>query len=87
VHQEIRMKLTGHSSVSLRGTTWETHGRLQGAPPASAGPRKIIQAYCQQAEGCFGGLGALWKAGQRRLALSGGQGTAPPARCERLPRA
>jgi len=35
------------------GDSWDSHGRLPGAPPASAGPRNISQAYGQQAEGSF----------------------------------
>jgi hypothetical protein len=50
---------------------------LLGALPASAGPRNIGQAYGQQAEGSFPVLGPLWKVGQRRLALSGGQDCPP----------
>jgi hypothetical protein len=39
----------------------------------STGPRNMIQPYDQRAKDGFSGLGPLWKAGQRELALSGGQ--------------
>ena len=71
----------------VKGDSWDSHGRLLGAPPASAGPRNISPAYAQRAEGSFPVLGPLWKTGRRRLALRGGRRTDRPAMCERFPRA
>jgi len=35
------------------GDSWDSHGRLPGARPASAGPRNISPAYGQRAKGSF----------------------------------
>ena len=55
----------------------ESHGRLLGPPPTSAGPHNISQAYGRRAEGSFPVFGPLWKVGKRQWALSGGQDCPP----------
>ena len=44
-------RLLGQGRVM--GHSWESHGRLLGAPPASSGPHNISQAYGEWAEGRF----------------------------------
>jgi hypothetical protein len=53
---------------------------LLGAPPASARPRNISQAYARRAESGFPVFGLLQMAGKRLLALSGRRRAARPAR-------
>jgi hypothetical protein len=60
-------------------------GRLPGALPTSAGPCNLSQACCKRPKGSLSGLGVLWKTGQRRLVLGGGQRIARPALCEGFP--
>src|ERR1035437_6160762 len=71
----------------VMGESSAIHGRLLGAPPATAGPRNISHAYGQRAEGSFRVFGPFWKVGERRWALSGRQRTARPDLFERFPRA
>src|ERR1019366_7500416 len=52
---------------------------LRGAPPVSAGPRNIIQAYGIWAESSFPVFGPVWRVGERRLALTGGRNAVRPA--------
>ena len=59
---------------------------LLGAPPASAEPSNISQAYGEAAKRNFPVFGPLCDEGKRRLALSGGKGIIP-AIYERLARA
>src|ERR1035437_3314457 len=77
---------TGAPKANMGASPGITLG-LQRAPPASAGPRNIGQAYGRRAEGSFPVFGPLWKVGKRQWALSGGQRTARPAMYERFPRA
>jgi hypothetical protein len=75
-------------SGTVMGESWEPYRThmgaspgitliLPGAPPASAGPRNIRQAYAQRAEGSFPVFGPLWKVAERLRALSGGQDRPP----------
>src|ERR1039458_4073944 len=52
---------------------------LPGAPPAFAGLHNISQAYGRRAKNSLPGFGQLGKAGNRRLALSGGQRSVMPS--------
>src|ERR1035438_8422279 len=72
--------------VRVMGESRGTRRVLLGAPPASAGPRNISQAYGKPAKDSFPGFGPLRKVGRGRLALSGGRRTVRRAMCKQFPR-
>jgi len=49
------------------GDSWDSHGRLLGAPPASTGPRKVSRAYGKRVEGSLPEQASFRNTSKRRL--------------------